>query len=250
MGLRKFIDALRFPINRSTGWDIIYFSGQHTFRSHLVRIIDAYHIDTILDVGANEGQFGLHVRSLGFRGRILSFEPVDAAYEKLLKASASDRDWIAFDFALGATPDAAVINVSSSSDFSSILEVNEYARERWRSSEITHQQKIEIRTLDELVSEGVIEGNSRLLLKMDTQGYDLEVFRGAKSLLPHVSCMVSELSLIPIYQGMPSYLESLSAFESNGFHVSGMYPVTRNEDLTLNEVDCVLVNPSRHQSNC
>jgi len=99
--------------------------------------------------------------------------------------------------------------------------------------------------LDECVSEGVIDCNDRLLLKMDTQGYDLEVFRGAQSLLPNVSCILSELSLIPIYEGMPSYLDALAEFEGHGFCVSGFYPITRNENLTLNEVDCVLVKPSK-----
>ncbi len=81
---------------------------------------------------------------------------------------------------------------------------------------------------------------------MDTQGFDLEVFRGAQTVLPNVSCMLSELSLIPIYEGMPSYTESLAEYEKSGFGVSGFYPITRNKNLTLNEVDCVLVNTSKH----
>ena len=54
--------------------------------------------------------------------------------------------------------------------------------------------------------------------------------------------MLSELSLIPIYSGMPHYLEALSVYESKGFSVSGFYPITRNRALALNEVDCMLVN--------
>jgi len=223
----------------------VHFAGQHTLRSHLVRILDEYRVESIIDVGANEGQFALSMRTLGFRGKIYSFEPVDAAYEKLKRASASDNSWFVFDFALGAEPAEALINVSDFSSFSSILDVNDYARERWADSKVTHQQKITIKTLDECASEGLFDSNSRLLLKMDTQGYDLEVFRGAQSVLPNVSCMLSELSLIPIYEGMPSYSDALAEFESYGFRASGFYPITRNENLTLNEVDCVLVNSSR-----
>jgi hypothetical protein len=108
-----------------------------------------------------------------------------------------------------------------------------------------HKQKIRIKTLDECASEGLFNPNKRLFLKMDTQGYDLEVFKGARSILPHVSCMLSELSLIHIYEGMPSFVESLTVFQGSGFHVSGLYPITRNQDSTLNEVDCVLVNTAR-----
>ncbi len=242
MDNRRYFDVIRTFVNRKTGWDLVRFTGQHTLRSHLVRVINEYEVDAIIDVGANEGQFGIQMRSLGFRGKIYSFEPVNAAYKKLVRASRPDKNWLTFNFALGSKSGETLINVSSSSDFSSILEVNDYARERWENSQITHQQTIEVKTLDKLASEGVFESSGNLLLKMDTQGYDLEVFKGAPYLLPRIRCMVSELSLIPIYEDMPSYLDSLSVFESNGFRVSGFYPVTRNKNLTLNEVDCVLVN--------
>jgi FkbM family methyltransferase len=245
MTIRKYIDALRTFINTRTGWDLVYFAGQHTLRSHLIKVINEYEVDSIIDVGANEGQFGLHMRSLGFRGKIYSFEPVNTAYKKLVRTSISDKNWQTFNFALGSKSGETLINVSSSSDFSSILEVNDYARERWERSQTTHQQTTEVNTLDNLASEGVFEGSGNMLLKMDTQGYDLEVFKGALSLLRHIRCMVSELSLIPIYEDMPSYLDSLSVFESNGFRVSGFYPITRNKNLTLNEVDCVLVNTTK-----
>ena len=245
MVIRKLIDTIRFYINRTIDYDIVHFSGQHTLRSHLVSTLNKYQIDSIIDVGANEGQFALSMRNLGFRGRIYSFEPVDAAFEKLISVSSLDDDWNAFNFALGAEPGDALINVSNFSSFSSILDVNEYALDRWEDSEVTHQQEISIRTLDNCASEGLVDCDSRLLLKMDTQGYDLEVFKGALSVLPNVSCVLSELSLIPIYENMPSYSDSLTEYESHGFHVSGFYPITRNKNLTLNEVDCVLVNTSK-----
>jgi len=247
MALRNYLDQTRSLINRTIGYDVVRFAGQHTLRSHLVKLFHDYHIDIILDVGANVGQFGLSVRALGFKGKLYSFEPVDAAYEKLSKVSASDNNWFSFNFALGAQPGEGMINVSDFSSFSSILEVNKYATERWTDSAVTHQQKTEIRTLDECASDGIIDCSGHLLLKMDTQGFDQEVFRGAQSILPNVSCMLSELSLIPIYEDMPSYSEALAEFEKHGFHVSGFYPITRNTNLTLNEVDCVLVDPSKFQ---
>ena len=53
--------------------------------------------------------------------------------------------------------------------------------------------------------------------------------------------MLSELSLIPLYEGMPSYLESLACYNGAGFLASGFYPITRQPNLALNEVDCMLV---------
>ena len=245
MAVRKYLDWLRFSVNRTTGYDVVRFGGQHTLRSHLAKLFREYEIDTILDVGANEGQFGQSVRALGFRGKLYSFEPVISAYEKLSRVSSSDNNWTTFNFALGSQSGEALINVSDFSSFSSILDVNDYALDRWKDSEVTHQQKIAIRTLDDCMADGAIDCDNRVLLKMDTQGYDLEVFKGAQSVLSNTSCILSELSLIPIYDGMPNYSEALSMFESHGFNVSGFYPITRNKNMTLNEVDCVLVNTSK-----
>jgi FkbM family methyltransferase len=242
---KKYIDRVRFALNQRSGYDIVRFSGQHTLRSHLAKLIEAYQIDAIIDVGANEGQFGSLVRSLGFKGYIYSFEPVSDAFNKLSSAAEEDNKWQAFNYALGAQTGETFINVSKASFFSSILDANAYAIGRWSNIETMHKQKISIKTLDECASQGLFNHNKRLFLKMDTQGYDLEVFKGARAILPHVRCMLSELSLIHIYEGMPGFAESLTAFQATGFHVSGLYPTTRNKDLTLNEVDCVLVNTAR-----
>lgn len=245
MSMKKFVDTLRLFINRRVGYDIVYFSGQHTLRAHLVKVFKEYEIDAIIDVGANEGQFALAVRSLGFSGKIYSFEPVDEAFEKLAAASSSDGNWFVFNFALGSESGESLINVSDFTSFSSILNPSDYALERWENSRVDHKQKITIRTLDECKMEGLIP-ESNIFLKMDTQGYDLEVFKGADSILLNVRGVLSELSLIAVYNDMPGYKQSLSTFEEAGFSVSGLYPITRNKDLSLNEVDCVLVNTVRH----
>jgi hypothetical protein len=54
--------------------------------------------------------------------------------------------------------------------------------------------------------------------------------------------MLSELSLVPIYSGMPHYLDVLGRYEDHGFAVTGIFPVSRKTDMTIIEVDCMLVN--------
>ena len=117
---RKIIDAFRYFVNRKLGYDIVRFYGQHTLRAHLVKVFNDYKIDTIIDVGANEGQFGLFVRSIGFRGNIYSFEPVSGAYETLRRSAEADANWHVFNFALGAQASETYINVSKHTSFSSV----------------------------------------------------------------------------------------------------------------------------------
>jgi hypothetical protein len=103
------------------------------------------------------------------------------------------------------------------------------------------RETIQLDTLDGFASRVLKLNGDRIFLKMDTQGFDLKVFRGAKNTLKDVQGLLSELSFIPIYGGMPRYGETLAEYEAAGFSVSGMYPVMRNRDTSLIEMDCVMV---------
>jgi hypothetical protein len=77
---------------------------------------------------------------------------------------------------------------------------------------------------------------------MDTQGYDLKVFEGALNAIGYITGILSEISLIPIYSGMPHYLESLGKYEEYGFVVTGLYPISRKDNFSVIEMDCMLIN--------
>lgn len=242
--MSKIVDNARLFVNQKIGYDVVHFWGQHNLRSHLSKVIATYRIDKIIDVGANEGQFGAFLRSIGFKGIIYSFEPVAEPFEILERVSASDTNWFVYNHALGSSSGDAIINVSKYTSFSSLLTPSDYALKHWSNSCVDHQEKITVKTLDEWCKDGIISSVDSVFLKMDTQGYDLEVFKGAQATLKQVKGILSELSLIAVYNGMPNYMQSLSTYENAGFSVSGFYPITRNNNLSLNEVDCVLVNTS------
>ena len=80
---------------------------------------------------------------------------------------------------------------------------------------------------------------------MDTQGYDLKVFIGALDVIDCIDFILSEISFIPIYDGMPRYLETLQTYEQYNFIISGLYPISRKKDLSVVEMDCMMLNKSR-----
>ena len=214
--------------------------------THLADIIEAYRIDTILDAGANEGQFGLKMRKLGFGGDMYSFEPVRRTYEKLQKNAAGDRSWKLHNIALGTAPGQLQMNVAQSSDFSSALAPNDFGKARFKGIQTAQSEDVAVHRLDDFIRQAFDPAQKRILLKIDTQGYDLQVFAGAAGLRDSICALVSELSLIPIYHGMTHYLETLAVYEKSGLHVSGMYPVSRNkENLSVIEMDCVMVDPAK-----
>ena len=214
---------------------------------HIRELLSLYRINLVVDVGANVGQFGKRIRRLGYDGAIHSFEPVKQSFNELTQVARSDHKWYVHNFGLGESRSSALINVSQMSVFSSLLPLNRYASELFSGeSRVNHQEQVEIDTLDNFLASEILKSGTNAFLKMDTQGYDLNVFAGARKCLPNVSCVLSEISFVPIYEGMPHFLESLQIYENNGFSVSGLYIVSRNErDLSLVEMDCMLVNRAR-----
>lgn len=212
-----------------------------SYHAQIRSIIEKFEINVVIDVGANDGQFAQKLRSF-YLEEILSFEPVTFAFEKLAEAASSDPNWHVYKLALGSQESTQTINVSDATVFSSLLRTNDYCIQRFGGgAQGKREEVVSIRRLDELLDKIVPDiENKQIFLKMDTQGYDTEVFKGLGNKLKHVIALQSEVSLISIYEGMPHWTESISIYEKAGFGVVGMFPVTRDSDRII-EYDCLLV---------
>jgi FkbM family methyltransferase len=209
---------------------------------HVERVLDHCNIDVVMDVGGRVGDYGAWLRHNGFKGRIISFEPVKANFDQLLQRTSGDAKWEAINVALGASNEIRDIQVTTLTHFSSFLEPNEYSRQTFgQSSAVERSETVHIRRLDELWSELRIPPASRAYLKLDTQGWDLEVLRGATACLPNIFALQSEVSVLPIYDRMPSWTESMAEFARLGFTLSGLFPVNLDKKLRVIEFDCVSV---------
>lgn len=242
-------------ITRARGWQIVRWPVEHTLTYHLRQIFHYYGINLVLDVGANDGEYGRFLRSIGYRGWIASFEPTEGAYRRLTSKAARDARWQAHRLALGSEDGEATIHVTGNDRCSSFLEP--VRRESWPlvtgwdlalSLEIDHKETVPVRRLDSVFEQvkPALAGPPRIFLKMDTQGYDLEVFRGATAVLPRVAALQSEVSVRPLYEGMPTWQESLACYHQAGFAENGFFSVSMDgETLVTLEFDCVLVRASR-----
>ena len=183
--------------------------------------------------------------------RIAKYE-ADEEVQDLLNASLGlnlGSDFLpgAFGYDAHCVPDAdeaAAINVRPGA-MSSLRPSSEFGKdwhERLREAEV---QKISVRRLDGLFDEAV-DGivNPRVYLKLDTQGYDLQAVAGAGDRLPEIAGMQSEVACVPIYDGMPRLPDQIAAYESAGFEITGMFPVTRHRaSLRVIEFDVTMVRP-------
>jgi len=241
LGIDLLVDDQRLRTHLSMAQKRV---GEYFIGHEVSRLLRATEANIVLDVGANVGQFAEGLRRSGYRGRIASFEPVAEPFARLSAAAESDDLWSAYPYALGADDGTAEINRVPGT-MSSMLPASEFGRQ-W-SDKLQQQttETIQVRRLESVVDE-VTHGLDpvRAYLKMDTQGFDLQVFEGAQGVLDRVVAMQSEASCVPIYDGMPRLPEQWATYEEAGFEAVGVYPVTRDkETLRAIEFDLVMVRP-------
>lgn len=216
---------------------------QPTLNTHLINLINRHAIELVLDVGANFGQFGTMLRNEGYKGEIHSFEPVSKTFESLSAKCSGDHRWFVHQVAMGDVCGEKTMNVTEGSNLSSFLEPNDFGKEEFKTIKVVSEEVVEVSTIENFLTTQMPDFDKRrILLKMDTQGYDLNVFKGSLKVLGSIVCVLSEISLAPIYSHMPHYVDSLKKYEEYGFVVTGFFPISRKDNLSLIEMDCTLLN--------
>lgn len=201
-------------------------------------------INCVLDVGANAGQFAARLRESGYRGRIVSFEPLPHLVEQLRRRAEGDPDWQVQGWALGDEDTEAEITVANGgAHMSSFLPASAFGKGWSPLIEGVGTVSVPVRRLETVFDE-VTAGldDPRVFLKMDTQGYDLRTFAGAGGRIKEVLGLQSEVACLPIYDHMPRMPEALTTYEAEGFEVTGMYPVNRDRHTPrVIEYDVVMI---------
>lgn len=228
---------------RKLGYDIQKFNKQVVVETHLRYLLPLLKIDIVLDVGANEGQYAQGLREVvGYEGTIHSFEPLPAAYAKLAEKASRDPRWHVHNYALGDEDGEAELKVMEHTVFSSLHAANAQGQAKFKDGiSVAETVKVPLRRLDGLVHElGIDVMGTPSFLKMDTQGHDAWVFQGASGIVQHLKGLQSEVSVIGIYEGVPTYLELLAVYKGAGFELTGAYTINRYRDTGhIVELDCV-----------
>jgi FkbM family methyltransferase len=183
----------------------------------------------VLDVGANVGQYGDLVFETGFEGTVISFEAIPTVHQKLsAHAMQKTRRWIVGPCAaMGAQRGNVAINVSANLVSSSVLPMRAAHLDAAPESRYVQQQIVAVERLDEVARE-LLPPAGQLLIKVDTQGYEMEVLKGATGLLPRTVAIQLELSLLPLYEGAPTFMELIAFVQSSGFELFSIIPGFRD----------------------
>ena len=208
------------------------------------KVLVSASIDLILDVGANAGAFAEDARRSGYAGQIISFEPLQDAHQRLEEEAKHDPLWqVAPRIALGKEEGEATLHVASNSVSSSLLPMAEEHRSASPDSTYIKEEKVPVRRLDDVARELVPDIASRAsMLKIDTQGFELPILEGSKSLLAHTRIVQLELSLTELYAGQALIWEVTEYLRRLDFELWMLAEVFVNEQTgRLLQVDGLFV---------
>ncbi len=224
---RKIGMTLRHSLRKmlwKIGYDVSPFRPDTNPLARRRRLIEEYAIDIVLDVGANTGQYAMELRNdLKFRGDIVSFEPLSSAFKQLERNARSDHRWRTLNCALGDTEGTTEINISNNSYSSSILDMLPKHVESAPDSVYGGRETIVIRKLDSIF-ESICAPDSKIYLKMDVQGFESKVIKGAENALRRIGTVQLEMSLAPLYEGEFQFGEMHDLMLAKGYHLVSLEP--------------------------
>jgi FkbM family methyltransferase len=210
---------------------------------HLQRFFRHFAVDCVFDVGANTGQYARMLRQrVGYRGPIVSYEPIPEAAAKLRAAAASDPCWSVEELALDAAAGHADFNIFAVDQFSSLHPLTHLARQQFHKH-VQLVRRVAVRTgtlADELARYQPQLAFKRPYLKLDTQGHDLSVAAGAGDRLRDFVGLQSELAIQRLYENAPGFEESLQFYRERGFELSALVPNNLGHFPRLLEIDCIM----------
>lgn len=216
-----------------------------TRAGQIAMTLERHGVTLVLDVGANAGQTGRELRSGGYTGRIVSFEPVSSVRAKLAEALDADANWeMAPAMALGDRRGDVTIKVSEASDMSSVRDAAPELMEALPRTRVVGEERVPIERLDAIFDRFVRPGDV-VFLKIDTQGSERQVLDGAGGVIGRIAGIQMEMSLLPLYEGETLVTDHLAALRDLGFEPWLLLPVTFSRRLGRQlQVDGVFFRPT------
>lgn len=233
-------------IFKKLGIQVKKFSGSDIGRRIL--LMKKNDINKIIDIGANIGQYALEVRRDGFKGGIVSFEPLAEAFSKLKDYAKNDKNWQVYNCALGNEDGHTFINVAGNSVSSSINNMQDTHLKAAPDSAYTGKEEISINKLDTVFGNFYSE-DDRIMLKIDTQGFEKNIIDGAEKFLEKVILLQLEMSLIPLYENEMLFTDMIEYLKQRNFQIVSLENGFFNSQSgQLFQVDGIFINKNNYSS--
>ncbi|MBS1584968.1 MAG: FkbM family methyltransferase [Bacteroidetes bacterium] len=207
--IRKFVNVF--------GYEIVKLENHiaHAKKGNWLQKLD---IQTIIDIGSNEGQFIEQISRILPNRRIYAFEPIKGCYEKLV-TNTRKFDVTAYNYGLSDYNGETEINISENFVSSSLLGMENLHREMYPKSGYTRKETIQIARLDDILKNEKI--NKNVLIKIDVQGYEEKVIAGATNTIDTATAIIIETSFQPLYNKQWLFNDVYQYFIGHGFTFMG-----------------------------
>lgn len=215
--------VIRTTANRF-GIDIHRYRLQTPESARLAAMLASHGVNLVFDVGANIGQFSQSLRAAGYKGRLISFEPLSIAHAQLLRVSQGAVQWeIAPRVAVGEREGEIDMHVAGNSFSSSALDMLDSHSKVAPGSAYVGSERVRLSRLDTLAPD-YLRPDTVPFIKIDTQGYEDKVLNGATDLLGRVSGLQLELSFVPLYEGQQLFDPLVERLRALGFSIWAIWP--------------------------
>ena len=183
-------------------------------------------IETVIDVGANRGQFARRAIKAFPEARIVCFEPVPEAFELLRVWAESVSNPIdIFNVALGSEPESREFFVHSDHTMSSsFLRTTELLVTEFPYTREKYSVQVDVHILDEYREQIVGTGLEGIVLKLDVEGFELDVIKGAPRTLENVVALIVEIHLMELFEGHPTFWDVNAFLSDRNYRFAGSFP--------------------------
>jgi FkbM family methyltransferase len=237
--LRRKAGLLAGNALKASGWEVrrVTRNPEHSLLG--LRKLD---IRTILDVGANTGQFAKTYRRLFPAARVVSFEPIPSAFLELSSWAASEPRVTALNVALGESEGSVdMIEHTQNTVSSSLLSTTETSVNIWPAQARQRMVPVAVTTLDKAVAGQALE--PKVLVKLDVQGYEDRVIRGASETLRHTAAAIVEVNLDNLYEGQARFKDIVNGLDAAGLRYAGALEQTIHSDGHVIFFDALFLRP-------
>jgi len=187
---------------------------------------------TVVDIGANKGQFSVLALEMYPSSQIYSFEPLSAPRDHLLRVLGDEKRIQVFPGAIGPDETFLPMNISARDDSSSLLPITEQQVRFFPGTEAAGIETVRVAPLDCFLSEDKIIRPA--LLKIDVQGFEREVLKGCENMLPLFDVIYVECSFVELYSGQALASEVFKFLLDRGYRFAGAYNLSYNsEDVAI-----------------
>ena len=204
------------------------------------RHVLAHQLATVIDIGANRGQFTLAVRRWAPTARVVAFEPLPGAALVFRSIFSGDDKVVLHEVAVGPRPSRSSMHVSARDDSSSLLPISSLQSKIFPGTSEIATIEVQVAPLESFVKP--VEIRAPAMLKLDVQGFEYEALIGCESLLSHFDHIYCECSFVEFYTGQKLAATVIEWLSTRGFRMSGIFNVAYNKLGSPVQADFLFAN--------